>query len=189
MSIDMCPAPDPREELIAHLAFLRASALSMVNDVARADDLVQMTFEKAWTNINRFQPGTNMRAWLFTILRNTYSSELRTLDREVSYAGGQIMINIGEKPSHDGRLALADFWRAFATLNHEQREALLIVGAHGFTYDEAAEICGVAPGTIKSRINRARRRLQSLLDFETGRGILPRDKMTKAVLNGQISIW
>ncbi|WP_223423062.1 sigma-70 family RNA polymerase sigma factor [Tateyamaria pelophila] len=180
---------DPKKELVTHLAFLRASALSMVDDVSKADDLVQTTVEKGWHNIHQFEPGTNMRAWLFTILRNTYYSALRTSDREVCDTGGRAAASLAEHPAHDGRLALADFRAAFVTLPAEQREVILLVGAHGFSYEEAAEICNVAVGTVKSRTNRARRRLAELLDFEIGGSVLTRDKMMTAVLSGRNAVW
>lgn len=180
---------DPKQELVTHLDFVRASALSMVQDIGLADDLAHTTIEKAWHSIHRFTPDTNMRAWLFTILRNTYYSDLRSSGREVRDVGGRSAAKLAEKPAHDGRLALADFRAALATLPPEQRVSVLLVGALGFSYEEAARICGVAVGTIKSRLNRGRCKLAKQLDFETGRGILLRDKISKAILSGQTTIW
>ena len=156
----------PRDELVDHLPALRAFALSLTREGASADDLVQDTIVKAWTNMDKFQPGTNLRAWLFTILRNTFYSARRKTKREVSDADGIHAARLATRPEHDGRLALNDFRVAFEKLPDEQREALILVGASGFSYEEAAEICGCAVGTIKSRVSRARNRLQVALDIK-----------------------
>ena len=145
---------DPRDELVEHLPAMRAFAISLTRNGSLADDMVQDTVVKAWTNIEKFQPGTNMRAWLFTILRNTYYSSRRKSNREVSDVDGVFTEGLAEKPAHDGHLQMMDFREALAKLKVEQREALLLIGASGFSYEEAAEMCGVAVGTIKSRTMR-----------------------------------
>lgn len=155
--------PDPREEIVEHLKPLRSFAMSLTRDASRADDLVQDTMIKAWTKFHLFEPGTNLRAWLFTILRNTFYSERRRAKRHVADAEGIMSERIAVKPAHDGTLAMHDFRRAFEQLPAEQREALILVGAEGFSYQDAAETCGVAVGTIKSRANRGRTRLMELL--------------------------
>jgi RNA polymerase sigma-70 factor (ECF subfamily) len=175
--------PDPKDEIVTHLKPMRAFALSLTRDVSRADDLVQDTVVKAWTNIDKFQPGTNMRAWLFTILRNTFYSERRKARREVSDSEGVLTEQIAEKPSHDGRLALADFRRAFEKLPDEQREALILVGAEGFSYEDAAGMCGCAVGTIKSRANRGRRKLAELLQLDEHEAMEMTDQATLAVIS------
>lgn len=154
---------DPRDELVEHLSALRAFAMSLTRNSAAADDLVQDTIEKAWKNIEKFEPGTNLRAWLFTIQRNAFYSSRRKAKREVADVDGVMAASLSEKPAHDGRLAMNDFRRAFEKLPDEQREALMLVGASGFAYEEAAEMCGVAVGTIKSRANRGRRKLAELM--------------------------
>jgi RNA polymerase sigma-70 factor (ECF subfamily) len=173
---------DPRDEIVMHLKPMRAFALSLTRDMSRADDLVQDTVVKAWTNIEKFQPGTNMRAWLFTILRNTFYSERRKARREVADSEGILTEQIAEKPSHDGRLALADFRRAFEKLPDEQREALILVGAEGFSYEDAAAMCGCAVGTIKSRANRGRRKLAELLQLDEDEAMEMTDQATLAVI-------
>ncbi|MHA6345800.1 RNA polymerase sigma factor [Roseivivax sp. CAU 1761] len=175
---------DPRDEIVEHLPALRAFALSLTRNSALADDMVQDALVKAWTKIHTFQPGTNMRAWLFTILRNTYYSNRRKAGREVSDADGLMTEGLSEKPAHDGRLQLSDFRRAFAQLNDEQREALILVGASGFSYEEAAEMCGVAVGTIKSRTNRARARLADLMGLTGDEALEMTDSATMAVVSG-----
>lgn len=172
----------PRDELVDHLPALRAFALSLTRDGASADDLVQDTIVKAWTNMDKFQPGTNLRAWLFTILRNTFYSARRKTKREVSDADGVHAARLATRPEHDGRLALSDFRAAFAQLPDEQREALILVGASGFSYEEAANMTGVAVGTVKSRANRGRRRLAELLHLEDGEELEMTDRATLAAM-------
>jgi len=159
-------SPDPRDELVTHLPALRAFALSLTRNRATADDMMQDTVLKAWTNMDKFKPGTNMRAWLFTILRNNFYTSRRKLNREVADVDNVFSNTLSVKPDHDGRLQMSDFKKAFQQLPDEQREALILVGASGFSYDEAAETCGVATGTIKSRVNRARARLTELLQLD-----------------------
>ena len=159
---------DPKEELVDHLPALRAFAVNLTRNVVSADDLVQDTVVKAWSNFDKFQTGTNLRAWLFTILRNTFYSTYRKRRREVEDPEGAIVERLSIKPDHDGRLAFKDFLNAFAELSDEQREVLILVGAEGFSYEEAAEMCGVKIGTIKSRTNRARQKLAELMSIEDG---------------------
>ncbi|SEL17379.1 RNA polymerase sigma factor [Roseovarius nanhaiticus] len=174
---------DPRDEIVTHLKPMRAFALSLTRDVARADDLVQDTVVKAWTNIDKFAVGTNMRAWLFTILRNTFYSERRKAKREVADVDGAMTERMSEKPAHDGRLALTDFRRAFDQLPAEQREALILVGAQGFAYEEAAQMCGCAVGTVKSRANRGRKRLAEMLNMQEDEAMELTDQATVAVIS------
>ncbi|MDT1062746.1 RNA polymerase sigma factor [Paracoccus sp. CPCC 101403] len=173
---------DPRDELVNHLPALRAFALSLTREGASADDLVQDTIVKAWTHIEKFQPGTNLRAWLFTILRNTFYSARRKTRREVSDSDGIHAARQAARPEHDGRLAMNDFRNAFKKLPDEQREALILVGASGFSYEEAAAMTGVAVGTVKSRANRGRRRLAELLKLEEGEELEMTDRATLAVM-------
>lgn len=174
---------DPRDEIVTHLPSLRAFALSLTRNGSSADDLVQDSIVKAWRNIDKFTIGTNMRAWLFTILRNTYYSDRRRAKREVADPDGVFAGQLASKPDHDGRLAMRDFFTAFAELPDEQREALILVGASGFAYEEAAETCGVAVGTIKSRVNRGRKRLVELLHMSETETMELTDRATVAVVN------
>lgn len=181
----MTAAPaDPRDELHEHLPALRAFAISLTRNVAEADDLLQDTIVKAWSNFDRFTAGTDLRAWLFTILRNTFFSAKRKRKREVADPEGLHAATLFEKPHHDGRLAFADFSRAFDMLSPEHREVLILVGANGYAYDEAARMMGVAVGTAKSRANRARARLCELLGMEQGEDMLAgADGATIAVMS------
>ena len=173
---------DPRDEIVDHLPALRAFASSLTRDASSADDLVQDTIVKAWSNIERFDGRANMRGWLFTILRNTFYSHYRKRRREVEDIDGAAAARLAEKPAHDGRLQLNEFRQAFARLPDEQREALILVGAGGFSYEEAAQMTGTALGTVKSRVNRARARLAEILELEDGGELLMTDTGTVAVL-------
>jgi RNA polymerase sigma-70 factor, ECF subfamily len=164
---------DPREQLVTYLPSLRAFAASLTRNAASADDLVQDTIIKAWTNIDKFTIGTNLQAWLFTILRNTFYSNLRKHRREVADPEGIHAQGLFTKPDHDGKLAFADFQRAFDQLTPEHREVLILVGASGFSCEEAATMMGVAVGTVKSRTNRARKRLGELMGLAEGEDVLP----------------
>ncbi|QCO57201.1 RNA polymerase sigma factor (plasmid) [Pseudorhodobacter turbinis] len=159
---------DPRDEIVSCLPQMRAFAISLTRNVPAADDLVQDTIVKAWTNFDKFQTGTNLQAWLFTILRNTFYSSLRKHKREVSDPEGVHASQLSVKPDHDGKLAFTDFRHAFDQLSVEHREVLILVGASGFTTEEAAEMMGVAPGTVKSRTSRARKHLAELLQLGEG---------------------
>lgn len=182
------PASDPRDEIVTHLPAMRAFALSLCRNGSTADDLVQDTIVKAWKNIDKFKAGTNMRAWLFTILRNTFYSDRRKAKREVADVDGQMAATLSQKPDHDGRMAMNDFETEFAKLPSEQREALMLVGAMGFSYEEAAETCRVAVGTIKSRVNRGRVRLIELLGLSEDEELELTDKSTMAVVNGSFTV-
>jgi RNA polymerase sigma-70 factor, ECF subfamily len=155
--------PSERDIMLGAVPRLRAFAVSLSGNADRADDLVQGTLMRAMANINLFKPGTNMTAWLFTIFRNLHRSEYRKRRREVEDADGKYFDSLKSPPEQHSRLELKQLFDALATLPLNQREALLLVGASGFSYDRTAAICGTAVGTIKSRVNRARRRLAELL--------------------------
>jgi RNA polymerase sigma-70 factor (ECF subfamily) len=177
------PAEDPRDRLAGAIPRLRAFAISLARNVPQADDLVQDTILKAWTNIDKFDPKTNLDAWLFTILRNTFYSSLRKTRREVQDSEGVHAATLAVKPAHDGRLALQEFRRAFDQLSDEHREVLVLVGASGFSCEQAATMMGVAVGTVKSRASRARRKLAELLDLEDGEDLFSgTDGATQAVV-------
>jgi len=155
-----------KREMLAVLPSLRAFAVSLARRHDKADDLVQETVMKAWGKQDSFQPGTSMRAWLFTILRNEFYSQMRRKGRELPDPDGVFAGNLATHPEQYGKLDLADFKSALDSLPDDQREAIVLIGASGFSYEEAAEIAGVAVGTIKSRVNRARVKLQELLNVD-----------------------
>jgi RNA polymerase sigma-70 factor (ECF subfamily) len=159
----MTLAPSVKEAMLGAVPSLRAFAISLSGNVDRADDLVQETLLRAMANIDSFQPGTNMSAWLFTILRNLFRSEYRKRRREVEDTDGSYAETLKSHPEQQSRVEFEEFRTALAKLPQDQREALLLVGASGFSYEEAAAICECAVGTIKSRVNRARTRLAELL--------------------------
>lgn len=178
----MSITPETRDALLRATPSLRAFAISLTGNVDRADDLVQDTLVRAIANIDRFQQGTNLNAWLFTILRNLFHSEYRKRRREVEDPDGSYSANLAVAPEQGAHLDLDDFRRALEKLSPDQREALLLIGASGFSYEEAAEICGVAVGTIKSRVNRARARLAQLLQLHDVDEDLGPDRLTLAAL-------
>ncbi|MFN3972861.1 MAG: RNA polymerase sigma factor [Gemmobacter sp.] len=181
-------AADPRDAIMDHLPALRAFAISLTRDLTAADDLVQDTIVKAWSNFEKFSAGTDLRAWLFTILRNTFFSCKRKTRREVADPDQIHAGTLFEKPVHDGRLAYAEFQRAFDKLSPEHREVLILVGASGYTCEEAAAMMGVAIGTVKSRTNRARARLCALMGLALGEDALPgMDGATAAVMSRSVT--
>lgn len=163
------PTPGLRDDLVGAIPNLRAFAMSLCGNHDRADDLVQETLVKAWNHLDTFQDGTNLKAWLFTILRNVYFSELRRRKREVEDANGAFAATLSVAPEQPGHIDLADLTHALTLLPADQREAVILIGAEGFSYEEAAEICGCAVGTIKSRVNRARTRLNELVEQGAGK--------------------
>ena len=163
---------DPRQtsfkrEMTAVIPHLRAFARGLCGASDVADDLVQETLLKAWAARDRFEPGTSMRAWTFVILRNAWLTDLRRNRFRGEYdeqMAERILVSPGEQ---EAPIHLADLNRALQALPPERREALLLVGAGGFSYEEAAEICGCAVGTIKSRVGRARATLAAAIDSGT----------------------
>ena len=150
-----------KTELLSIIPNLRAFALSLTKTADRADDLVQETLMKAWNKHHLF-----LKAWTFTIMRNEFYSQMRKRGREVQDSEGVLASQLATHPEQQGHMDLKDFRDALETLPDDQREALVLIGANGFSYEEAAEIIGVAVGTVKSRVSRARTRLMDDLDVE-----------------------
>ena len=173
--------PQLRDAMLTAVPSLRAFAISLSGNIDRADDLVQETLLRAIANIDSFQPGTNMSAWMFTILRNLFRSEYRKRRREVEDTDGSYADSLKSHPEQNSRLEFQEFRTALAKLPPDQREALILVGASGFSYEEAAAICECAVGTIKSRVNRARTRLADLLAIEGAEDFGP-DQSTRAIM-------
>jgi RNA polymerase sigma-70 factor (ECF subfamily) len=176
-------APSLREAMLGVVPSLRAFAMSLSGNVDRADDLVQETLLRAIANIDSFEPGSNMSAWLFTILRNLFRSEYRKRRREVEDGEGRYADSLKSHPEQPGRIEFEELKVALAELPQDQREALILVGASGFSYEEAAAICCCAVGTIKSRVNRARRRLADRLAIDGTDDDFGPDRMTRAILS------
>ncbi|WP_157219285.1 sigma-70 family RNA polymerase sigma factor [Flavisphingomonas formosensis] len=153
-----------KTELARVIPHLRAFGRSLSGNRDLADDLVQETLLKAWAARQRFQAGTNMRAWTFIILRNLFLSQMRRARFKGEWDEITASKLLAAPASQDRHIELADMQRALLHLPQPQREALILVGAGGFAYEEAAEICGCAVGTIKSRVARARVALESLLE-------------------------
>ena len=174
------PHNNVREVMLAAVPSLRAFAISLCGNVDRADDLVQEALLRAWANMGSFQPGTNMSAWLFTILRNVFRSEYRKRRREVEDVDGFYAESLTSLPEQNSRLEIVEFRNALKLLPSEQRESLFLVGASGFTYEEAAQICGCAVGTIKSRVNRARSRLAGVLSIDSASAFGPNRKLARS---------
>lgn len=152
-----------KADLIALIPQMRAFARSLCRDATLGEDLAQDALARAWSARTSFEPGTNLKAWTFMIVRNSFLSHARRswrsqpLDQSVAEATLVAVTN----PS--GSLELNDLRRAMNMLPADQREALVLIGAAGCSYEEAAEICNAAVGTIKSRVSRARKRLAELM--------------------------
>ena len=155
------------QEMVALVPQMHSFARSLCRDGVKADDLVQEALARALANIDRFRPGTNLKAWLFTIVRNEHYSQLRRRKFEAVGVDTDSLPEPSVQPDHDGDLELRDLNRALSTLSPGQRTALILVSASGFSYEEAARICGCAVGTIKSRVARARDTLMAILDGKT----------------------
>jgi RNA polymerase sigma-70 factor (ECF subfamily) len=153
-----------KRELVKLIPHLRAFARTLCGDPAAADDLAQDAMMKAWDARASFQMGTNMKAWTFMILRNQFYSEKRRSWRQTQLdqeAAERTLVAVDDP---EAPVALDELRQGLAMLPAEQREALILVGAGGFAYEEAAEICECAVGTVKSRVSRARRALHAILE-------------------------
>lgn len=171
-------ANDPfKTDLLELIPFLRAFARSLCGNPEMADDLAQETLVKAWQSRNTFEAGTNLKAWLFTILRNQFYSDRRRAWRQAPWDQDAAERIPGSSEEQSWAAELSDTARALRSLSDEQREALILVGAGGFSYEDAALICHCAVGTVKSRVARARKSLMSILDGE--------DALPSAAQSGQ----
>jgi RNA polymerase sigma-70 factor, ECF subfamily len=169
LDTDIAHAPpeaddDFRAKLIELLPFLRAFARTLCGNRDGADDLAQEAIRTAWQKRHMFERGTNLKAWLFMIQRNTYYSSLRRRWRQVEWDDETMNPRLVTHASQQSGMELTDLRRAMSMLPDEQREGLILVGAGGFSYLEAAAICGCAVGTMKSRVSRARRTLAAIMD-------------------------
>jgi len=178
-------SPEVRAAMLAALPSLRAFALSLTNAREIADDLVQDTLVRALAKIDQFEPGTNMGAWLFTILRNNFYSQCRRTKHEVEDPDGSYAARLWAPPEQHAKCDVQDMLRALGKLPADQREALLLIVAEGLSYEEAAQVCEVAVGTIKSRASRGRVHLAELLGIRDAEDLGP-DRVTQAALQTAI---
>jgi RNA polymerase sigma factor (sigma-70 family) len=153
---------------------LRAYAISLTRNAARADDLVQETMLKAWTHRDRFEPGSNLGAWLATILRNLHVSDIRKHRREVEDVDGEFAGALSMPPPQSDRDTVRDLESAMRRLTPEQRDAIILVTVRDVPYNEAAAMLGCAVGTLKTRVCRARDRLAEMLGHETRTPVMVR---------------
>ncbi len=142
---------------------LRNRALKLTSNLHRAEDLVQTTLMKAWASRESFRPNTNLRPWLFTIMRNTFFSDLRKSCREVADVDGALAAALAEEPRQDHAVALKELTAAILRLPYSQRQPLVLMGVLGFSQSEVAKTCGCTIGTVKSRVSRARATLATTL--------------------------
>jgi RNA polymerase sigma-70 factor, ECF subfamily len=175
--------PPVRTAMVAAMPRLRAFAISLCRNVDQAEDLVQDTLLRACANITSFTPGTNMLAWLCTILKNRFYSEYHRR-RRLFEAIDDHADSIASKPAQIAQLEYHELWAALAKLEARQREALIMIGAVGLSYDEVAKKCGCPTGTVKSRVNRARAELAQLLSIE-GPDDFEEDRVVAAALAGR----
>ena len=170
------------KDLLACIPHLRAFAWFLARNRERADDLVQDTIVRALGAAHRFQAGTNLKAWMFTILRNLHYSELRKTRMQIQSLDDPLAYEPTVLPSQIASLEFGDFRRAFWQLADDRREALILIGASGLSYEEAAKVCECPKGTIKSRVSRARRELLQILED----GLLAHRRRDTPALSGYI---
>ena len=152
------------KDLLACVPHLRAFAWFLARNRERADDLVQDTIVRALSAAQQFQVGTNLKGWMFTILRNLHYDEVHKNRIQTQSLDDPLTYEPTVLPSQIATLEFGDFRRAFWQLADDRREALILIGANGFSYEEAAKVCGCPKGTIKSRVSRARRELLQILE-------------------------
>jgi RNA polymerase sigma-70 factor (ECF subfamily) len=158
------PSQTLRDDLVKSIPSLRAFAISLCHNRTEADDLVQETLIRAWNNLSNFQEGTNLKAWLFTILRNNFYNGLRRQKHQNEYARTMDSSQFVVQASQDKTLEYGDVMRGLSSLPPDQREALILVTVENMSYEEVALICACPIGTVKSRVNRARARLEALMN-------------------------
>lgn len=162
-----------RRDMVAHIPRLRGYAMSLARSNAEADDLVQETLMKAWRARSRFEVGSNLQAWLFTILRNAFLSEAVIRGRTRQDVDGRHAAQLAAAPDQEWRLRYAEMLQGLQRLRPHAREALLLVAASGLSYEEAARICNCPVNTMKSRVKRARASLADLIGFELSGALEP----------------
>lgn len=158
-------AEDFKAGLVALIPRLRAYAMSLTRTPALADDLVQDTLERAWRARDGFRPDSDLRIWLFTILRNRFTDSYRRQKNTVQDVNGQHAIRVSSPAEQHWRLQYDDLLQAMARLPPDSRSALILISGAGLTFEEAAKVCGCPISTLKSRVQRARRSLLQIVDI------------------------
>lgn len=171
-----------RAVLLSAIPDLRAFAVSLCGSRDQGDDLVQQALLSAWEHLDDFEEGTNMGAWLFTILRNHFLNECRKRRRRVEDIDGHLAESVAIAPEQDGWGIRADLRYALDQLPVQQREAVILVGGAGLSLAEAASICACQPGTIKSRLSRGRARLAELLTGDVVRNVATQPERSKCLM-------
>jgi RNA polymerase sigma-70 factor (ECF subfamily) len=151
------------EGIITYIPHLRRYARALTGDHVSAEDLVQDTLERAWQRMALWRPGTNIRAWLFTIMHNLYVNQIKASARGMRRSDNPTELDVPVSAAQDDRLELRDLDRALQRLPHEQREVVLLIGLEQLSYDEAAKVLGVPIGTVMSRLSRGREQLRSMM--------------------------
>jgi RNA polymerase sigma-70 factor (ECF subfamily) len=156
------------EAIATHIPQLRRYARALTGDHSAADDLVQDTLERAWRRLALWRSGSNLRAWLFTIMHNLYVNQLKANPAIRSRSAEHAAVDLPATPTQEERLELQDLNKALRRLSDEQREVVLLVGLEEMSYQEAAEILGVPIGTVMSRLSRGREQLRALMNAASG---------------------
>ena len=150
--------------IIEHVPHLRRYARALTGDVALAEDLVQDTIERGWKRMALWRPGSNLRAWLFTIMHNLYVNQLKAGQRRLTLGTEHRALDVPVSSPQDYQLELIDVNRALQRLPYEQREVVLLIGLEQMSYVEAAKVLGVPVGTVMSRLSRGREELRSMIN-------------------------
>jgi RNA polymerase sigma-70 factor (ECF subfamily) len=166
-----------KDGLLKSIPAMRGFAVYLAGSAVRAADLVQEALTKAWAHQDKFTPGTNLKGWLFTILRNTFYSHLRSRRREVEGANEAFSSRLAVNGGQLAHMDMTDMSRVLQQLPPEQRETLVLIRASDMSYEEAASVCGVAVGTVKSPVNRGRSKLARLLLVKDGNEFGPGPEM------------
>jgi RNA polymerase sigma-70 factor, ECF subfamily len=154
---------DPGRDLVPHIPRLRRYARALTGERARADDLVQDTLERALTKLHLWQPGSDLRAWLFTLMHNVFINQLRAQSARPTAGTDDEAAQVAVRPTQTDGLEVRDLQAALLRLPEEQRTVLLLVGLEQMTYEATADVLGIPVGTVMSRLSRARERLRGLL--------------------------
>lgn len=178
--------PSLQTALLATVPNLRAFAYSLCGNIDHADDLVQEALLRGIASIDSFTPGTNLRAWLMTILRNLFLAEYRKRMRAVEDPTGAFAATLTSQPQQDSYVQVGELQAALAKLPLYQCEAIILVGSQGLSYQEAAEVCNCPIGTIRSRIKRARTRLTELMSIEHSDDLGPDSGVRAALSRGNL---